>query len=593
MRSLRPKLTANRATGLCFALPLVLYVLTAARTVQGGDTGEFGLIGIVGGVAHPPGYPLYSLILRLFGALPFGAPFFRVSLASAVCGAAAVAVLQRVLWRLTGSLFASVGAALLFAVSEEQWRLSGVPEVFTLNVLLAATALLVAHQLVQAESSERWWRAGVLGVVAGLGVSNHHSIVMCAPLFAWPLVSIARRESIKAVSLMLGPLVVGVVIGLSPYLLLPWFARTAGPDAFVWGRFDSLEGFLAHFFRREYGTFKLGRSGETGMLHPRAVLAFLGAVPSHLLYVSAFVAVVGVFRAATKRERWFWPVLLAFLLAGPLFISLFNLPLDPLGRATQARFYLLPEVLLTPFVAAGLLAIQQWNRRLAMTLVGAGFVGALIFVFPRVDWSKDTLIERVNVAVLRGAAPNAIIFGEGDTTYAATRWAQAVLHERPDVRFVFARLQFPWFLENLQRTVPEFTAESMKKHRLPATLIELSKSRPLYIRNEGVLGGLYSVVPVVREGLLERVVPAQTPEPAPEVLEQQLLDLWTIVGDQPLVSADAENGVVRFLLAIRWMDLAKQFADRGDVAAAERCRARSIFLMPPEGEDWLQASVGP
>ena len=43
------------ASALAFVAPLVLYSVTAARTVQGGDAAEFGLLGIQGGVAHPPG----------------------------------------------------------------------------------------------------------------------------------------------------------------------------------------------------------------------------------------------------------------------------------------------------------------------------------------------------------------------------------------------------------------------------------------------------------------------------------------------------------------------------------------------------------
>src|SRR4051812_32104974 len=84
------------ATALAFALPLAAYLTTAARTVQGGDAGEFALLGNLGGVAHPPGYPLYSLLARLGAALPTGGAFFRVAVVSALCGATATAVLFRV-----------------------------------------------------------------------------------------------------------------------------------------------------------------------------------------------------------------------------------------------------------------------------------------------------------------------------------------------------------------------------------------------------------------------------------------------------------------------------------------------------------------
>src|SRR4051812_1979972 len=136
-------------TFLCFVLALSLYVWTAARTVQGGDAGEFGLIGILGGIAHPPGYPLYSLLARLAGVLPFGPPFYRVALASAVCGAASVALVRRVTWRWSGHRFASIATALVYATAPLSWRLAGIPEVFTLHALLVAALLLAALRLVE------------------------------------------------------------------------------------------------------------------------------------------------------------------------------------------------------------------------------------------------------------------------------------------------------------------------------------------------------------------------------------------------------------------------------------------------------------
>src|SRR5271156_725399 len=87
---------ATVAAAVCFAGALALYTTTASRTIQGGDTTEFALIGVLGGVAHPPGFPLFSLLARLGVLLPWGGLFFRVAWVSALCGAAAVAVVQRI-----------------------------------------------------------------------------------------------------------------------------------------------------------------------------------------------------------------------------------------------------------------------------------------------------------------------------------------------------------------------------------------------------------------------------------------------------------------------------------------------------------------
>ena len=67
--------------------PLVLYVLTMPRTVVLEDDGLFLMAGAHLGVAHPPGYPLYTLIVYLFTQLPFGSVAFLGHLSSAVLGA--------------------------------------------------------------------------------------------------------------------------------------------------------------------------------------------------------------------------------------------------------------------------------------------------------------------------------------------------------------------------------------------------------------------------------------------------------------------------------------------------------------------------
>ena len=48
---------------------LVIYDLTMFPTISGGDSGELVGIACVGGVAHPPGYPLWLIMSRTFMAV--------------------------------------------------------------------------------------------------------------------------------------------------------------------------------------------------------------------------------------------------------------------------------------------------------------------------------------------------------------------------------------------------------------------------------------------------------------------------------------------------------------------------------------------
>src|SRR6266446_9241845 len=121
----------------------ILYFLTAARDIVVGDSPELIMAAVTLGVAHAPGYPLFTMIGHLFSLLPFGAIPFRVNLLSVVCDALAVGVIYLAAVRLTKSQLAAAVAALLLAVNSNFWQWSLAAEVFPLNNLLAAILILL------------------------------------------------------------------------------------------------------------------------------------------------------------------------------------------------------------------------------------------------------------------------------------------------------------------------------------------------------------------------------------------------------------------------------------------------------------------
>src|SRR5437879_2629559 len=115
------------------AVALIVYALTAARDIFPGDTPEFITVALTGGVAHPPGYPLLSLLGVAFGELPLGALPFRIGLISVVCHAATVAIVFLTAARLTRNTWASAAVALLLAFGRGFWEWSLVAETFPLT----------------------------------------------------------------------------------------------------------------------------------------------------------------------------------------------------------------------------------------------------------------------------------------------------------------------------------------------------------------------------------------------------------------------------------------------------------------------------
>ena len=82
------------AAAVTFSAAMTVYLLTMMPGPAFMDTGEFQTVTYVLGVAHPTGYPLYTILGKLFGTLfPLGNWAFRMNLMSALSTAIAAAML--------------------------------------------------------------------------------------------------------------------------------------------------------------------------------------------------------------------------------------------------------------------------------------------------------------------------------------------------------------------------------------------------------------------------------------------------------------------------------------------------------------------
>ncbi len=151
---------------------LALYISTLAPGLLPADSGEFQVVSQVLGIAHPPGYALYTLIGRLFTLLPLRDPAWRVNLYGAVCGALTLAVLARTVRRLSGSSAAAVLAAGMLGLATTFWAQSTTANIRSLTALF--TALCVAS-LLQWQRTRAQRDLLLFALCFGLGVGHHAS----------------------------------------------------------------------------------------------------------------------------------------------------------------------------------------------------------------------------------------------------------------------------------------------------------------------------------------------------------------------------------------------------------------------------------
>src|SRR5438046_900830 len=66
------------------AVALVAYLITLSPTINFIDSGELVTAGVTGGIIHPSGYPLYTLLNIAAAAVPLGSAVVRINLISAL-----------------------------------------------------------------------------------------------------------------------------------------------------------------------------------------------------------------------------------------------------------------------------------------------------------------------------------------------------------------------------------------------------------------------------------------------------------------------------------------------------------------------------
>ncbi|MGD8794566.1 MAG: DUF2723 domain-containing protein [Anaerolineae bacterium] len=130
----------------CFLLALALYLQTLAPTLPAlfDDSLEFPLVAHRLAIAHPTGYPLYTLLAALFARGPWFNVAWGVNLFSAVAAALAVALVYLVARRLVRRRLAALLGAVALAVSPVFWSQAVVAEVYALHAAFVGGLLWLA-----------------------------------------------------------------------------------------------------------------------------------------------------------------------------------------------------------------------------------------------------------------------------------------------------------------------------------------------------------------------------------------------------------------------------------------------------------------
>lgn len=468
---------------------LAFHLRHMAPSVGVGDSGEFITAAATLSLPHSPGFPLFILLGKLFHVLlPWGEPGYATNVLSAVCNAGSVA-LAAVVGRRVLKLSAA-GAAISAAA------LAGVPaffhnglvtEVFALNTLFALAVWAAA-------SFPGFRGLALASFLLGLGLTNHQILLFAAPPL---LVAVwARGRSARG----LGLLALFFVLGLSLYAALMFRARREPP--LNWGKPDNAARLWRTVSRKDYGSFSLalGEAPSRTLSNAgRQFGRFASSYADGFTVAGTVIVGLGFFLLWRDKPLRAGGFLTAWVLSGPFFAWLGNLPFDGQSSGILERFYILPAAA-TVFGAGRVWDALAGRARLLRAALAAFPLLLLARAVQTYPLRWDMLAPDYSRGVFRSLPPAAALFMDGgDDTFYTTAFRRFARREREDLQLfdrgglIFASAYGPDF-RALPRSEKERRRQEVERRWLDRGALFYSTM------NESILPG----VPLAQAGLLYR-----------------------------------------------------------------------------------------
>ena len=413
-------------TVLLFGL---LYFFTLAPGLLPADNGEFQLVGATLGVAHPPGFPLYTLLSKLITWLPIAATAaYKINLLSAVTSVATLALVYLTVFDLTKRPFAAGTAVLTLGTATTFWAQATTANIRSLTALFAALAIfaLVRHQQHKAHTD----RYLILFAAAlSFGFTHHLSLAFMGLVFGICLL-LMDPSFLRTPSRWKRPLLAALA-GLLPLLYLPLRAGADVPGAS--DGLNTLSGFLNHFLA-------LGFQGDFFYyIKPIVLWPRLQVMGNVLTFQFSPWLLAGALLGLLWLLRKDWQ--LGLLLGGSFFLHTL---VTATYRAPQTVEYMLPAYLPIAIgvgLAMGYLrdfVAQRPNSWRGLALLGTAVLLAAALIQGWQRWPSFRWLHGVEDArdyaqtILDGAPPDSLILANWH--WATPLWyLQTVEGQRPDV----------------------------------------------------------------------------------------------------------------------------------------------------------------
>ncbi|MGB5849749.1 MAG: DUF2723 domain-containing protein [Ignavibacteriaceae bacterium] len=467
----------------------IIYLFTLAPSVVQIDSGELAAVQGTLGIAHPTGYPLFTMIGYIFSLIPL--PFtkiYQLNLLAAVFCSAGIAVFvytakllldnlnlisptkvkiektkknkkkskngdrkkegQETVLTETVKYIIAIAGGLILAFSETYWLQSTSVEVYSLHILLMNIIILYAVKAflhVEKESDKtnlKLWL--IFSAFLALGFTNHMTTLLIIPGVAYLFFTKNKfsKAGFKKILLML---TVFFPILILIYSYLP--VRAAQNPILNWGNPTDFENLIRHITGKQYQVWLFASSEAAKQQLIHFIETLLGQFSIAL--VLSLVGLIASFFYAGK--------IFVFLIITFLFTVFYSINYEIHDIDT---YFLLAYISLSYFAVFGLLKLFKMNekKRIIMPISVTVVVIAVQFFINvnKTDHSGIYTYEDYTRTILNSVSQESIIFGyQWDYFISPSYYFRYVENYRKDVAVVDKELvRRSWYFDQLNRNYP-------------------------------------------------------------------------------------------------------------------------------------------
>jgi hypothetical protein len=463
-------------TSICI---FFIYILTLAPGVVEIDSGELATVQATLGIAHPTGYPLFTMFGFLLLKIPFPASIiYKANLLAAIwCTLGIWVLMKTILFVLENSILenqkdekiknkkadkkavkatnlippylfpcVAIFSGLMLGFSKTFWMQSTSVEVYSLQILLF---VLIIYATLKAyfsnkENKSKWmW----FGFTLALGFSNHMTTLLILPFSA---ILFFQKEKLNNITIKKILLSVSVFIPalIIIYSYLP--LRAVANPIMNWGNPFNWENFFRHISGKQYQVWMFS-SIEATKTH---LASYLVNFPAEFGYAGLIIGLIGIIYSYKVARKLFYALLITYFTSVLYVINYDITDLD--------SYFLMSYMMFSFFIAFGFVRIifyLQKNLTNVTTVIAITTIFALCPLalnYSDVDQSDVHTFEDYTRAILNSTKKNSIILSyQWDYFVAASYYFQNIEGFRNDATIIDKELlRRSWYYNQLQKNHP-------------------------------------------------------------------------------------------------------------------------------------------